>query len=132
MKSRRIFLLGWSFLFLLTVKPTPAHHGGGIYDSKNPITLKGTITDFEFANPHVQIYFDVKDETGNVVHWGCETLSPGKLVRGSGWSKNSLKPGDQITITLNPARTGKPVGSLRQIVFADGKILAPTENAPDY
>ena len=108
-----------------------AHHGGAIYDTKNPITLKGVVTDFEWTNPHVQIYFDVKDDKGAVVHWACETLSPGKLARGSGWTKDSLKAGDQITITLNPAKVGTPVGGLRKIVFADGRVLLPQELAPE-
>src|ERR1700681_3466470 len=98
--------------------PTFAHHGGAIYDTKNPLTMKATITDFQFVNPHVQIYFDAKDDKGNVVHWACETISPGKLVRGSGWSREVLKPGDQVTITLNPAKAGTPVGNLKKVVFA--------------
>jgi hypothetical protein len=111
--------------------PVFAHHGGAIYDTKNPVTLKGVVTDFEWTNPHVQIYFDVKDDKGAVAHWACETLSPGKLARGSGWTKDSLKPGDQITITLNPAKAGTTVGGLRKIVFADGKVLTPQELAPE-
>ena len=112
--------------------PLYAHHGGGIYDTAHPITLKGVVTDFQFINPHVQIYFDVKDDKGNVVHWACETISPGKLVRGSGWTKNSLKAGDEITITLSPSRNGTPVGNLVKIVFADGRTLSPAETAPSY
>lgn len=108
-----------------------AHHGGAIYDTKNPVTLKGTVTDFEWSNPHVQIYFDVKDDKGAVVHWACETLSPGKLARGSGWTKDSLKAGDQITITLSPAKAGTAVGGLRKIVLSDGRVLVPQELAPE-
>ena len=108
-----------------------AHHGGAVFQAESK-TLKGTVTEFTWANPHVQIYFDVKDEKGNVVHWACETISPGKLVRGSGWKKTSLKAGDQITITLQQAKTGAPVGNLRKIVLADGTTLSPTENAPEY
>jgi hypothetical protein len=118
-------------LFAVSV-PTFAHHGGAIYDTKNPLTMKATVTDFQFVNPHVQIYFDAKDEKGNVVHWACETISPGKLVRGTGWSRDVLKPGDEITITLFPAKAGTPVGNLRKIVFADGHELTPSENAPTY
>lgn len=118
-------------IFAISV-PLYAHHGGAIYDTKNPITMKVTVTDFQFVNPHVQIYFDAKDEKGNIVHWACETISPGKLIRGTGWSRNVLKPGDQITITLFPAKAGTAVGNLREIVFADGHKLTPTENAPQY
>jgi hypothetical protein len=108
-----------------------AHHGGAIYDTKNPVTVKGTITDFEWTNPHVQIYMDAKDEKGNVVHWAIETLSPGKLARGAGWTKDSLKTGDQVTITLNPAKAGTAVGGLKKVVFADGRTLTPQELAPE-
>jgi hypothetical protein len=111
--------------------PLAAHHGGAIYDTKNPVTLKGVVTDFEWTNPHVQIYFDVKDDKGTLVHWACETLSPGKLARGAGWTKDSLKVGDQVTITLNPAKVGSAVGNLRKVVLADGKVLTPQELAPE-
>jgi hypothetical protein len=68
----------------------------------------------------------VKGEKGHVAHWGCETLSPGKLMR-SGWSKDSVKPGDQITITLVAAKNGAPVGFLRKLVLGDGRQLGITE-----
>lgn len=103
--------------------PLLAHHGNGEYDEKNPITMKGTVTEFQWTNPHGQINFDVKDAKGNVTHWACGTLSLGKLVR-SGWTRHTLKPGDQITITLDPVRTGLPVGYLRKIVLADGTVMA--------
>jgi hypothetical protein len=103
--------------------PLFAHHGNGEYDEKNPITMKGTVTEFQWTNPHGRINFDVKDAKGNVSHWACGTLSLGKLVR-SGWTRHTLKPGDQITITLDPVRTGLPVGYLRKIVLADGTVMA--------
>jgi len=132
MKTRPIMPIALVAGLLMVSGPAFAHHGGAVYDTKNPITLKGIVTEFGFVNPHVQIYFDVKDDKGNVVHWVCETVSPGKLVRGSGWSKNSLKVGDEITITVNPAHAGTPVGNLKKIVLADGKVLTPVENAPEY
>src|SRR6202165_3165090 len=66
--------------------PLLAHHGNAAYDDKNPITIKGTVTEFAWTNPHVQIYLDVKDDKGKVVHWSVETYSPGKLGR-AGWQK---------------------------------------------
>jgi Family of unknown function (DUF6152) len=111
---------------LIICGPSFAHHGNAAYDEKNPITLKGTVTDFAWANPHVQIYFDVKDDKGKVVHWSVETLSPGKLVR-AGWGKEAVKVGDGITITLDPARSGAPVGFLRKLVFDNGKELGLKE-----
>jgi len=111
---------------LLVCGPVFAHHGNAAYDEKNPITVKGTVTEFAWANPHVQIYFDSKDEKGNLIHYSVETLSPGKLVR-AGWGKDSLKAGDFVTVTLDPAKTGAPVGFLRKLVLENGKELGLRE-----
>ena len=132
MKRKLTIILSAVIGILIVSTTILAHHGGAVYLTQNPVTLKGTVTDFAWANPHVQIYFDAKDEKGKVVHWACETISPGKLARGSGWTKNSLKPGDEITITLQPAKTGAPVGNLTKIVLADGKVLTPSERPPEY
>lgn len=107
---------------LILSGPATAHHGNAAYDLDNPITLKGTVTEFAWSNPHVQIYFDVKDDKGKVVHWASETVSPGLLSR-AGWSKTELKPGDEITITLGPARNGAPIGFALKVVLANGKVL---------
>src|ERR1700674_2703191 len=103
-----------------------AHHGNAAYDEKNPVTLKGTVTEFAWTNPHCQVYFDVKDDKGNVVHWSVESLSPGKLLR-AGWTRDAVKVGDQITITLEAAKSGAPVGFLLKLVFADGRTLGIRE-----
>lgn len=104
-----------------------AHHGNAAYDETKEVTLKGTVTEFDWANPHAQIYFDVKDAKGNVVHWGCETLSPGKLIR-TGWNKDAVKSGDQITITLVAAKNGAPVGFLHKLTIDNtGKQLGIQE-----
>jgi uncharacterized protein DUF6152 len=101
-----------------------AHHGYSSFDESKEITLRGTVTEFDWSNPHTEIYFDVKNAKGNVVHWGCETFSPTKLSR-VGWSKDAVKPGDRITITLVAARNGTPVGFLHRLVFDNtGKRLA--------
>lgn len=114
---------------LAICSPMFAHHGTGLYYGKDPIVLKGTVTEFEWANPHVQIYFDVKDDKGAVVHWACETLSPGKLAR-NGWSREILKSGDAITITLKPSKSGAPVGDLVKLVLANGTVLGSRDDAP--
>jgi hypothetical protein len=112
-------------LALISV-PALAHHGNAAYDEKNPITIKGTVTEFAWTNPHVQIYLDVKDDKGNVAHWSVETFSPGKLVR-AGWTKESVKVGDVVSINLVPARNGAPVGFLHKLVLPNGKVLALQE-----
>ena len=111
---------------LLIGVPLWAHHGNAAYDDKNPITIKGTVTEFAWTNPHVQIYLDAKDDKGSLVHWSVETYSPGKLVR-AGWTKESVKVGDQVYITLIPAKSGAPVGFLHKLVLSDGTVFGLRE-----
>jgi hypothetical protein len=116
-------LLGILIFTSLVGVPTRAHHGTNTeYDAEHPVVFKGLVTEFEFANPHIQIYFDVKDDKGKVAHWAVEGPSPGRLMR-MGWSRTEVKPGDQITITVEPARNGAPVGALRKVVLPSGKEL---------
>ncbi len=83
-----------------------------------------------WANPHVQIFLDVKDDKGKIVSWGIESQSPGILHR-NGWNKSSIKQGDQITITLAPSKNGAPVGfsggNTGKVVFTDGRVLRMNE-----
>lgn len=119
----RIWLARLAVCVLLVLGASArAHHGNAAYDLANPVTLKGTVTEFAWSNPHVQIYFDAKDGQGKLVHWAAETVSPGMLARG-GWSKTELKPGDAITITVGPAKSGAPVGYALKVVLANGKEL---------
>lgn len=99
-----------------------AHHGASAYDHTKVTEYKATITDFQFVNPHVQIYFDTKDDKGNVTHWGCESVNPGMLER-IGWTRHVLKPGDQVTIYANPNKTGANVVLLQKVVLANGQVL---------
>lgn len=123
---RLIVAITICYLLLPGVPALIAHHGNSAYDEKNPITIKGTVTEFDFVNPHTQIFLDVKDDKGNVVHWAIESQSPGIMIKND-WTRHTLKPGDEITITLIPARNGSPVGfsgaSIGKVVFADGKVM---------
>ena len=97
-----------------------AHHGtGSSYDASKTITLKGVVTKFVWANPHSQLFFDVSDSQGNVVHWGGEMSSPGVLAR-VGWTRMSLKAGDKVTLTIHPSLAGTPIGVVEKVVFPDG------------
>jgi hypothetical protein len=111
---------------LLVCVPLSAHHGNSAYDEVHQIAVTGTVTEFVWANPHCQIYMDVKDDQGKVVNWAIESQSPGILRRNS-WTRTTLKPGDQITVTLAPAKNGAPVGfsgnKEGKVVFADGRVL---------
>ncbi len=112
---------------LIISAPVFAHHGNAEYDEKKPLTLKGSVTEFMWASPHSKILFDVKDAKGSVVHWSIETLSPGKLAR-AGWTKDAVRPGDQVTVTFSPAKNGTPTGFLQKVIFIDGKQLGMLEH----
>ena len=122
-QSRILFALGAIGTVLVTfAAQARAHHGNAAYDLASPVTLKGTVTEFAWSNPHVQIYFDVRDGKGKIVHWAAETVSPGMLAR-AGWSKDELKVGDAIAITVGPAKSGAPVGYALKVVLPNGKEL---------
>jgi len=102
--------------------PALAHHGAVGYDYSVPRkTLKGTVEQFTWQNPHTLLLLDVKDDKGNVVVWTMELNNPGNLVE-LGWTHSSLKPGDEVTVTFNPAKS-KPNGICVDVLFADGRKL---------
>ena len=108
---------------LVTWVPLFAHLGSATYDTQKVVVLKeATITKFIWANPHSITMFDVKDDKGSVIHWAAEAGSPSALSL-IGWTKNSIKPGDVITVYVFQSKTGNPVGRLNKIVFADGTSL---------
>jgi Family of unknown function (DUF6152) len=85
--------------------------------------LKGTVTQWFWANPHCVLQLDVTDDSGQVVHWGTETENPSTMIR-QGWTKESLKPGDQVSITVLPVKNGKPIGRIFEVVLPNGQRLA--------
>jgi hypothetical protein len=107
---------------LLLSLPLAAHHGDAIYDvtAKN-VTMKGSVTEWVWANPHCVLRFDVADNR-QVAHWVAETTAPPSLIQ-RGWTKQSLKPGDQVTVTVLPVKNGRTVGRLIEVVFPDGQKL---------
>ena len=103
--------------------PLFAHHGNVAYDTSKAVVLKGaTVTKLQWANPHCFVMFDMKDENGNIVHWAGEVGSPQALGL-IGWTRNSVQPGDVITVYIYQAKSGRPVGRLNKIVLADGTEL---------
>jgi len=101
-----------------------AHHGFvSWFDMSKSTTVKGTVTSYDWTNPHAYIYFDVKDEKGAVEKWSAELGALGMLAR-AGWSRNTLKPGDEITATGNRAKDGKPIMHLDKIIMANGQELS--------
>ena len=113
---------------LVAAAPMFAHHGTNIsYDRSKMTTVKGLVTEFRFANPHPQLYVDVKDESGKVTNWGCEiAANPYQLSLG-GWGKqrsiNELKPGTPVTITIAPSRAGTNAALLMKVVNEKGEEL---------
>lgn len=116
------FVLPLIFSVLLVSAPLLAHHGEANYDTDKVVSVKGTVTDFQFINPHTLISVDVKNDKGEIEKWSCEARSPGMLVRVGGWDKTTLKPGDVITVTGYRARNGSPVMRLQKITLADGTV----------
>jgi len=119
---RKLALLSLVANSLLFVGPAHAHHGTNLYDMTKPVLLKGTITKFEWGNPHNQIFFDVADDKGNVVHWVTSTEPPAVMSE-KGWTRKSLNPGDEVMVCVWAAKNGAPVGNLEKVVMSDGKVL---------
>lgn len=121
--TKSIFLV---VALLLVCTAAIAHHGNSAYDEEHWITLSGTVTEFVWSNPHCEIFVDVKDNAGKVVNWAIESQSPG-ILRRNNWTRTTLKAGDQITITVAPAKNGAAVGfsgnKEGKVVFADGRVL---------
>jgi len=131
-KKRCFAILG--FAMLIGATTLYAHHSFAIFDTAKTVTLCGSVTAFEWTNPHAYIEVDVTDN-GSTKHWSVEMGSPSILMQ-SGWKFKDLKAGDKITVTLNPLRTGKSGGLLIQATLPDGRILGngpgrgPTSPAP--
>ena len=124
MKTKRcMFLVALTAALALLSIPISAHHSTAEYDMTATNSVKGTVTKFEWTNPHAYIYIQVKDDKGNTVEWTGELASLGMLARVN-WKRDTVKPGDEITISGNPARDGRKVLRLAKITFANGQELS--------
>jgi len=99
-----------------------AHHGAAGYDMDKQLVMKATVTEWLWANPHCFLRYNTKDDKGVVAHWAAEVSNPVDMTR-RGWSKHSLNPGDQVTVTVRPAKNGEPVGQLLKVEFPNGQTL---------
>src|SRR5215467_14066196 len=109
--------------------PLFAHHGtAGVYDYSHRITAKATVTEYIWANPHVQIYFTLKNDKGEDQTWGVETASPGNMLA-SGWTKRTFKVGDEISVSFVPAKGDRPFGICPRFVLPDGQVLGSSRCA---
>lgn len=111
---------------VLSVTPAVAHHAPAIFDQTRTIVVEGTVTAFEWANPHSWIRMDVVDDKGTVTNWSIEMNPPTYLIRG-GWKSTTLQPGDKISVVANPLRSGEPAGKYVAITLPDGRVLGEQE-----
>ncbi len=116
--------------FLTISIPGFAHHGIAEYDNSKTISLRGTVTAFKYLNPHVLIDFTVKDENNQVAGWTAESQSPNLLSR-RGWSRSTLKQGDEIILTGHPVKNGAHAMAVQKVVFADGRETPNLGLPPD-
>ena len=126
MNVRIVAVLAVPLLLLSLCGPAFAHHGAAAYDRGVTLTLKGTVTEFVFKNPHILISFDAPDDQGKTVHWVAEGGSPSGLVR-RGWTYKTLKAGDAITVVGNPAKgmEGRDarVMAMTRVILPNGEVV---------
>ena len=114
---------------LVLAPPVAAHHGAASFDTDRELTLKGTVTEWIWANPHCFLKFDAKDDTGAMRNWAVEVSNPTDMAR-RGWARTSFKPGDDVSVTLQPVKNGAPVGRLRTVLLPNGQTLGSGGAAP--
>jgi hypothetical protein len=122
MRTKIMTLFAATVGLLIVSAPLSAHHGSAAFDAGKQAVMKGTVTRWVWANPHCFLSYDVKDDGGSVTHWVVETSNPPDMIN-RGWSKETFKPGDEVTVTVEPVKSGKPVGRLLEVVLPDGKTL---------
>ena len=118
--SSRVPILASAFVLILAAAPAPAHHSFAMFDTANPITVPGVVTDFQWTTPHAYIEMDAAG--GAAKHWTIELGSPSILMR-AGWKFNTVKKGDKVTVVIAPLKSGEPGSLLVRLTLADGKVL---------
>ena len=103
--------------------PLLAHHGAATFDTGKEVVLEGTVAEWVWSNPHCFLKFEVKEKDGRVRTWVTETSNPPDMVN-RGWSRRSFKAGDAVKATVEPVKSGNPVGRLLEVTFADGRVLS--------
>ena len=121
-RNRIIGCLGVALGPLLVSVPLLAHHGAAQFDVGKKVIVKGTVVEWFWSNPHCFLRVDVAGADGQVVHWAVETQS-GPNILPQGFSKQSFKAGDEVTVTLEPVKNGRPMGRLLRVVLPDGSAL---------
>ena len=106
-----------------------AHHGAATFDTGKEITLKGVVTEWIWANPHCFLKFDAKDDTGTARNWAVETQNPVTMLS-RGFARSSFKPGDAVTVRLEPVKNGAPVGRLLTVLLPNSQTLVAASPTP--
>ena len=119
--NRRVTIIALSALVLFAVSAR-AHHSTAMYDTQNPVTITGKVTRFQWTNPHAFVYLEVTDDSGKVVEWEVEMMSLNHL-RSYGWTSRTVKPGETITATGAPARSGAPSMIANRMKLPDGREI---------
>ena len=125
MKNRLIVSVVVAVGLLIVSAPMTAHHSSFAFDTDTEFSLKGTVTEWIWSNPHCLLRFDVRGEDGQVISWVAETQNP-RNMSNRGWASTSFRLGDQITATVNPAENGRPLGRLLRVVLPSGQTLGQT------
>jgi hypothetical protein len=119
-KRNALFLVVFG---LLTISVSlSAHHGTAAFDTDKTLSMKANVTQWFWANPHCFLKFDYKNDKGEVEHWVVETSNPPDMIN-KGWSKDTLKAGDEVTVTVYPVKNGKPIGRIVRVVLPNGQTL---------
>ncbi len=126
MRGRSVFVATVAALAIASATIV-AHHGGAAFDQSKTVTFNGTVTLMTFANPHVLVYWDVKEGEQTGVNWSGWLTAPNKLAR-AGWTKRTLSPGDKITVTGVPHKSGRHILQVRKLIGPEGKELPLSEN----
>jgi hypothetical protein len=113
---------------LMAAVPLTAHHGTAAYDTSQTVTVSGTVTEFRFVNPHVLVFWEVKDEAGGIQRWSGERSGPNSMARNAGWTRNTLKPGDQVTISGRQAKNGTHTMAISKILLNGKDITGGGDN----
>jgi hypothetical protein len=119
---KRLLTVCIGIVMTLAVGALAAHHSPVLFDRSIKKTLVGTVVEFVWVNPHASIQLDVVNESGATERWGVEMGSPNSMVK-NGWKSTILKPGDKVTVVVNPLRSGEHGGIFQSITLADGRTL---------
>lgn len=120
--KKRVFGIVLAASLLLLSAPLGAHHGSASFDPGKELTLKGTVTEWLWANPHCFLKIDAKDDTGTVRNWNLELGNPTDMTP-RGYGRRTFKVGDEVTVVLQPVKSGASVGRIRSVILPSGQKL---------